>query len=781
MRKITILLAFLLFAGLQVAFAQKTITGKVTSLEDGLGMVGVPVVVKGTTIGTATDINGAFSLSVPADAATLVVSFIGMKTVELPIGSQTVFNVVLEPDMLALGDVVVTALGIQRDKKTLTYASQQVSGAEIMKAKDLNFMSSLSGKTAGLEIKKAASGAGGSTRTVLRGSKSLSGLSEPLYVIDGVPMVNRKGSQAGMWGGVDEGDGLSQINPEDIESISVLKGSNAAVLYGSQGANGVVMINTKKGKEGATAVSISSGTIFENVMVYPELQYKYGAINNAKESWSATPLASYDDKFVEDFFQTGLNLVNNISISGGNNKTTAYFSYGNTTAKGVIPTNTYDKNNVTFKQSTKLLNDKVKISSNVMLTSEKSYNRPANGYYLNTLTGLYFFPRERDFNSFKNEYQVFNVTRNMYLQNWFVADHHQSNPYWILNKEPKTDLAKRAIASVALEYDIAEGLKFQTRANIDYADKSYEQQHAAGSNATNVSANGRWAYKRYSDQLVYSDAILTYQKNFGSISFNGLAGASYQETRYGDGVSVDNGTNSLFYPNEYNFQNLPTNVQVYSTLASKTIKEGVFANAQIGFKEMIFLDLSGRNDWSSTLAGTGNESYFYPSIGISAIISQMVTLPEFITFAKVRASHTTVANEVPFNVIMPQNSVTASGGVSRNTVAPFTDAKPEMLRSVEVGTDWRFFNGRIGLDFTYYNINSQDQFVSLPALAGSGYTSYYVNAGEIINKGVEITVDAEPVSTTDFKWNTSFNFSKNTNTVTELIPEDPAKRIDLGS
>ena len=642
-------------------------------------------------------------------------------------------------------------------------------------------MTGLSGKTSGLEIKKAASGAGGSTRTVLRGNKSLSGLSSPLYVIDGVPMVNRVGSQPGMWGGWDEGDGLSQINPEDIESISVLKGSNAAVLYGSQGANGVVMINTKKGQAGRTDISINSGTIMENVLVYPELQYNYGALNNAKESWSTTPLSSYDDQFVKDFFQTGYNLVNSVSVSGGTDRTTAYFSYGNTASRGVIPTNKYQKNNVTFKQSTKLFNDKITVGSNVMLSDELTNNRPPNGYYLNTLTGLYFFPRERDFNSYKENYQILNEGRNIYLQNWFVADHHQSNPYWILNNQPRTDKAKRVIASATLEYKIAKGLKFQTRASMDYANQTHEQQHAAGSNATNVSTNGRWYFKDYKDQLVYTDGIFTYQNSFGSFSFDGLLGASYQKSTYGLGVQVDNGTNALFYPNEFNMQNLPTNVQVLSTMSSRQIKQGVFANAQIGFKEMIFLDLSGRNDWSSTLAGTGNESYFYPAIGLSAILNQMFALPDFITFAKVRASYTTVANEVPFNVINPMHSVTASGGVSRNTRAPFLDAKPEMLRSLEVGTDWRFLDGRLGFDFTYYNINSQDQFISLPALAGSGFTSFYVNAGEIINKGVEVTLDAEPVSAGDFRWNTNFNFSRNKNIVTELVPEDPGKRIDLGS
>jgi len=761
-------------------FAQVRVSGTVTD-SDGEGLPGVSILQVGTTVGTTTDINGSYTLNVTNANAVLRFTFVGMKTVEQPLNGRTTVNVTMESESIGLEEVVVTALGIARERKTLTYASQQISSVEISKARDINFMSSLSGKTSGLEIKKAASGAGGSTRTVLRGSKSLQGLSEPLYVIDGVPMVNRKGGQPGMWGGWDEGDGISQINQEDIESISVLKGSNAAVLYGSQGANGVVMINTKKGKAGTTDININSGTMFENVMLYPELQYKYGAINNAKESWSTTPLSKYDDKFVKDFFQTGYNLVNSISISGGTDKTTEYFSYGNTTARGVIPTNKYNKNNITFKQSTKLFKDKVRLSSNVMLANENTENRPPNGYYLNPLTGLYFFPRERDFQSFKENYQVWNDARNMFLQNWFVADHHQSNPYWILYKEPRTDLTKRVIASATVEYDIAKGLKFQTRTSIDYAVKTNEQQHAAGSNATNVSPNGRWYYRKYDDQLLYVDGIFTYNKRFGNISFDGLLGASWQKSVYGLGVSVDNGTNALFYPNEFNFQNLPLNVQVLSTLASRAVKQGAFANLQLGFKDMVFLDLSGRNDWSSTLAGTGNESYFYPSIGLSAILNQMLPLPDLITFSKVRASYTTVANEVPFNRINPMHTVTASGGVSRNTVAPFPDAKPEMLRSLEIGTEWRFFEGRFGFDFTYYNINSQDQFISLPALAGSGYTTYYVNAGEIINKGVELTLDAEPVSTSDFRWNTTFNFARNKNIVSELWPDDPGKRVDLGS
>lgn len=793
---ISILLFFVTFSGnlalasdsssmnsVQAEQQKKAIKGKVID-ETGEAIPGVSVLVKGTTVGTITNIDGQYSLEIPANAQSLVFSFVGMTTKEEVIGSSAEINVTLKNESIGVDEVVVTALGIQRDKKTLTYSSQQVSGEEMLKAKDINFMSSLSGKSAGLEIKKSVSGAGGSTRTVLRGSKSLSQLSEPLYVIDGVPMVNRKGGQSGMWGGTDEGDGLSQINSEDIESISILKGSNAAVLYGSQGANGVVIITTKKGKEGKTNVTFSSSTVMESIISTPDLQFTYGSEGGAKESWSYTK-GNYASNYVKDFFQTGSNLVNTLSISGGNNKTTAYFSYGNTTAKGVIPNNEYSKHNVTFQQSTKLLDDKLTIRSNVMLASEKAENRNTAGYYLNPLTGLYFFPRDKDFNSYKENYQVFSASRNMNLQNWFVNDHHQSNPYWLINKQPKTDLTKRVIASVSAEYEFSKKLKFQTRASYDYSEKTYEQKFYAGGNSTNISENGRWSYKKYNDMLMYADGLFTYNDKFGDFSLNGVLGASYQKSVFGDGVSVDNGTNSLLYPNEFYFQNLPTNVQVQSIYDGEVIKEGVFGNAQIGYKEMLFLDLSGRNDWASTLVGTDNgPSYFYPSFGLTGIISQMIDMPSFISFSKVRVSNATVANEVPFNRIAPSNTINSSLGITRNTQAPFTTAKPEMLRTWEVGTDWRFFNGRLGLDFTYYNIKSTDQYLNYTPTASQNvgnYTTFFTNAGEIVNKGVEVILTAVPVKGKEFEWNSSLNFSRNKNTVVELLKDEPEKYIDFGS
>jgi TonB-linked SusC/RagA family outer membrane protein len=754
------------------AVAQHTVTGRVTQSSDGAALPGVSVLVKGTNTGTSTDADGQFAIAVPDNNSTLVLSFIGFTTQEIAVGSQTSVDVSMSEDTQQLSEVVVTALGIQREAKSLSYAQQTVDGSTLVQARDMNILNSLSGRAAGVDIKKSSSGPGGSTKVVLRGNKSMSGGSQPLFVIDGIPMANNVGGQPGMWGGTDQGDGMSQINPDDIESMTVLRGSNAAALYGSQGANGVVLITTKRGQEGTAKVEFNTGITLETVLKKPELQFKYGSKSGTeKESWSTTA-GNYDSDYVDDWFQTGTNVINSLAISGGTAKTNVYFSYGNVSAKGISPTNKYHRNNFTFKQSSKLFNDKVTISSNTMLSAETSRNRMASGYYLNPLTGLYMFPRERDFSTYKNNFETFDETRNLYAMNWFVTDHHQSNPYWIINREPRKDVTNRVISSLDINYDITENLSFSVRGNIDYAIKTFDQRHFATSNTTNVHPNGSWQYQKYTDQLAYTDAILKYNKKAGDFDFNVIAGTSYQKTIYGDGVRVNGDAgNGLFYPNEFHFGNLQTNVQVLSTLSSRLIKQAVFANATIGFKELLYLDVSGRNDWASTLAGTGNDSYFYPSVGLTAIVSEMITMPTFLSFAKLRASYSSVGNEVPFNLVNPGHTINASGGVVRNTTASFNTLKPEMIKSVEVGTNLRFFDDNLGLDFTYYHINSTDQFINLPAPSGSGFTRYYVNAGKIVNKGVEITVDATPIYGNNFTWRTAVNFSKNINEVVETHPD----------
>lgn len=782
MKKRLYLVMVLLFASFASVFAQTKVSGTITDVT-GSSIPGVAVVEKGTTNGTTTDMDGKYSLTVPSDAV-LQFSFVGMLDVEEALNGRSTVNLVMQPDAIGLDEVVVTALGIQRDKRTLTYASQQVNGEELMKARGTNFMENLSGKTAGLEIEKSASGAGGSTRVILRGFKSLGGSSEPLYVIDGIPVMNIKRGQPGMWGGADSGDGLSQLNPDDIESINVLKGLNASILYGSQGANGVVLVTTKSGTAGKALVTLNSTTTFESVLLYPELQFDYGAINGAKESWSTTKGGTkYSEQMMKDFFQTGNNLVNGVTVSGGNNITTAYFSYNNTSAKGIIPNNNYGKNNVSFKQSTKLFDEKLVLGSNVILASELIENRNVAGYYLNPLTGLYNFPRERDWMDYKENYKVFNEARNMDLQNVYVVDHHISNPYWIVNMEPKEEQIKRMIANASADYSFTEHLSLIVRGTYDYVDYKMNQKDAAGSNVTNVSQNGRYVFGDRTDTKAYADALLKYDNTFGKLNVTGFIGGSYTKNKW-SGKGADNGTNNLLYPNVFSTQNYPTNV-VVNEYGGETILQSLYGSVSLGYNDMFYLDLSGRNGWSSTLIGTDDgASYFYPSVGGVVLLSNIFTMPEFISFLKIRGSIAQAAKEVPWNAIRSDNSITnATGGINKSTRQPWTDLKPELITSNELGAEFKLFKGRIGFDFTYYNNSSTNQFlnVDLPPEEKGRYQTKNINVGEIVNKGVEITLDLIPVQNRNITWKTAFNFHKNNNEIIELDPENPNRVIGMGS
>jgi TonB-linked SusC/RagA family outer membrane protein len=777
----------LLLVSLSASAQERTVTGKVTDEKD-QGLPGVSVTVKGSTRGSNADAEGNYSLTAVKDGDILVFSSIGYVKQELGVGSRSVVDVKMVPDASTLEEVVVTALGIQRDKKALTYATQQIGGQELRQAANTNFVDALNGKAAGIDIKVSSSGAGGSTRAVLRGNKSLQGSSEALYVIDGIPMVNNKGGQPGSYGGTDGGDGLSAINPADIESISILRGANASILYGSQGANGVILITTKKGKEGKLSVDFNSSAVLEKVSGLPKFQYRYGSVGG-DYSWTPTGTAdvksdSYQKDYIKDFFQTGATFTNSVAITGGNAKTNVYFSYANISSKGVMPTNTYKKNNFSFRQSTKLLNDKMTISSGVILSSEVSKNRPGAGYYNNPLTGLYLFARDRDFNSYRDNYAVFNEARNMDKMNWYSTEEKQNNPYWELNRDPKLQSYKRLIANVKLSYDIVENLRFDVRANIDYNNVLDDKRYAAGGNSVSVSPNGTWAYAKYTDQSIYSDGILTYTKNLGDFSMTALAGLSYQKNKYFDGMTVNNGTVSLQYPNVFTFANMPYNV-IFNNHPdySNTIKQGAFANLSLGYKDFLFLDLAGRNDWASTLALTGNQSYFYPSIGGSAVISQMLDLPKAISLLKVRASFSQTANEVPYNRVLPLSSIGGAGGpsgiggINRPTQVPFTNLKPEKIVANEYGLETKFFHNKLGLDFTYYNGVSTNQFLELNAPSGSGYTRYYVNAGKIENHGFELTLNADIVRTDRFSWTTAVNASQNKNKIVELITSNPDYQV----
>jgi len=712
-----------------------------------------------TSVGTVTNSNGKFLIVLPDSVKILVFSYIGMIPVELQ--AYNGMRVKLQPNNKQMNEIVITALGITRDKKSLTYSSQSITEEEISKSSDLNIATSLSGNIAGIDVKQSATGNGGSTKIQLRGDKNITSTNQPLFVIDGVPMANYQTSDAyGFYSGRDSGDGLSNINPDDIESMTVLKGANAAALYGSQGSNGVILISTKKGSKGATKITYRSSYGTTNVSELPALQYTYGQTSTGSEtSWGTK--GTYKDN-VKEFFKTGHTLQNSITMSGGSDKTTAYFSYGNVSSTSVMPTNKYSKNNISFRQSTKFLDDKLTVSSNIMLTLESIHNTILSGYYWNPLLGLYNFPRGLDFDYYKNNYQVLDQNRNIMAQNWPILTNSegQMNPYWILNNDENDTKTKRMIANVLLNYKINKGFLLSARGTYDYTNQLYTLEAKATSSSVLVSDNGRYIYSNLNSWQSYGDLMLTYDKNIGQLfNIHMIAGASYQKRVIGDGLSIDSNVYGLSVVNNFTIQNIASLSAFVNAqqMASRLIKESIFGNASVGYKNRIYLDLSGRSDWASSLAFTNNSHYYYPSAGLSLIMSQILNLPSAINFAKVRTSFARVSNEIPSFRTNPTNSVSVNG-VLLNTIVPFTKLQPEMEDNLEMGLEMKFLDNRLDFDASYYQIDSKNQYLQLSAPSGSGYTNFYVNAGHIRTRGLELTANATIIKSRTFEYKTSFNF-----------------------
>ena len=758
---------------------QGTISGTVTSGDDGLALPGVSVVVTGTTVGTITDINGKYSMSVPEASTALTFSFIGMKTQEIALNGRTVIDVVLLPSVFGVGEVVVTALGIEKKARGLTYSTQQVKGDELTRTKDVNMINSLAGKSAGVVITKSASGVGGSSKVTIRGNRSASGNNQPLYVIDGIPMYNGSAAQPATTiggnndaGSRDAGDGIGNINPDDIESINILKGASASALYGSQAANGVIVIVTKKGKAGRTSIDFNSSTVFENVILLPKLQDSYGMSDGGYSWGTKSGKAGHDPK---EYFQGGLTAINSIGISSGGEKMQTYFSYANTSAKGVVPDNKLSKHNFNFRETAKLYNDKITLDASVNLINQKVNNRPTpGGYYFNPLVGLYRFPRGEDITPYQSNFELYNQDRNLMAQNWHKdPDTWEQNPWWLTHRVPSEDIRNRIISSVTAKIDFTDYLNLQARGNVDFTSDKYEQNIYATTTPALSASNGNGRFIMFDNQvtLLYSDLLLNFNKDFNDISVVATLGTSINHSMI-QSTLLDSRDDGLEIANVFTLGNM-LGVGYLEETKGRVQNQSVFGTAQIGYKNYLFLDVTGRNDWSSTLAYTESMKggFFYPSVGLTAIITDMVELPSAISFGKVRGSFSSVGNSIPSFLSYPTHTMGAGGSLIFNAEAPFDNLKPEISSSVELGTEWRFLNNKITFDFTWYKTNTENQFFRLPAPAGSGYSWYYVNAGNIENKGYEIVLGLHPIVDGNFKWKNYFNFATNKNTVIELHPD----------
>ncbi len=757
------------------------VTGVVYDVQ-GEAIAGVNIIEKGTMNGVTTDREGKFSLEVDLHG-TLIVSFVGYRTQIIPIDGRTDLVITLEHDYILLDDVIVTALGLKKKESALSYAALQVDKDELVRVKDPNIIVALMGKVAGMQVNRSSSGMGGSVKVVMRGSRSVAGNNQPLYVIDGVPMLNESSEQpytaiggTADAGNRDAGDGISNLNPEDIESVSILKGAPAAALYGTQAANGVILITTKKGSVGKQEVSFTSSVVFDKAMMLPKLQNHYG-MSDEIESWGERENITTGNP-IPSFFRTGVTAIHSLSFMTGNERVQTYFSYANTTGKGILENHKLSKHNINLRETATFYEGRLKIDGNVNLLSQHVKNRPVpGGFYMNPLVGLYRFPRGMDITEYKEHFEVWNEERHLNVQNWHApTEDFEQNPYWIQERITSRDQRIRAIASLALNLKITNCFSVQARGNVDYVNDKFRQKYYASTAPALAGDNGCYIDSGNEQVQTYGDVIGTYKGKFNDFSLDVSLGASINRKKVNE-LRYDSKTASLKFANVFNIANINMNTSAYISEQIDAVREmqSLFVTVQVGFRDYLFLDVSARNDWSSTLAYTTKESrgFFYPSVGLSWLVNRVLKLPEQVTSGKVRATWSKVGNDIPLYITNPVAHVLAGGGIQASDAAPFEEMKPEMSLSIEVGTEWKFFGSRLHVDFTYYQIHTKNQFFKLPAKDGDEYAYRYVNAGNIQNTGVELMIEGTPVEIKHFSWKTGINYAFNKNKVVRLHAELP--------
>jgi TonB-linked SusC/RagA family outer membrane protein len=746
--------------------------GQVVANTDGSPLIGASVVEKGTSNGTVTDVDGNFSINVSKVPATLVVSYIGYTTTEVAYGGGAQALTVRLGEGAQLQEVVITALGIERSRKNITYAVQELSGDAVRTTRDANFVNTLNGKVAGLQVTTNAGGPGGAARIVLRGNRSVSGSNNALIVVDGVPIDNSNRGQVGNdFGGYNSIDGVSSINPADIENISFLKGGAAAALYGSRGANGVMLITTKKGREGRLSVDLTSGVNMETPTLLPSLQNTYGQGNGGTSntvssgSWGGKT-TTYPDN-IADFFRTGVSLNNSIGITGGTEKTQAYFSFTNNRDQGIIPNNNLNRNTFNLRISQKMGN---RLSADVKATVVQQFieNKVKVGEESGIVQNLYKIPRSvnlADYEQFEdaNGNPTYWTTSSIYM-----------NPYWTLNRVPNDDSRDRVTFLGTLTYDLTNRIKLTGRASLD---KSNDLLSFKFYNNTLLFAGPGGTYQEGSGYFEENnfDLFLNGYENLGeNLRLDFLLGTALNQ-REGKYTFVN--ANGLLVPNKFS-TDFGRNVSTSSSLSQRE-QQSVFGTVSLAYKSFLIFDASARNDWSSTLPAP--HAFFYPSAGASLILSDMVTLPEFFSFAKLRGTWSQVGNDAdPYRL---QNTFAVQQGGSNGFIAldptkNIPDLKPELTTSIEFGADVRMLNGRLGLDVTYYKTNSINQLFLVPLPAPSGFSQEYINAGNIQNKGIEAMLNWRVKENENFGYSTTINFARNVNDVIEL--SDRTKTVFLG-
>lgn len=752
---------------------ERTITGQVLDTK-GEPLIGVSILVKGTTDGAITDLDGNYKIMTKNDNPVIIYSYIGYKTQEVPLKGQTSINITMLDDTQVIDEVVVTALGIKRSEKALSYNVTQVDAESALAVKDANFINSLNGKVAGLNINSSSSGIGGASKVVMRGSRGIEQSSNALYVIDGIPMYNLSAS-----GGSEEmqsqgsTEAIADINPDDIESMSVLSGAAAAALYGSNASNGAIVITTKKGKVGRVSLTVSSNTEMLSPFIMPKFQNRYGT-SGTDASWgrklNAANYYGYDPK--SDYFQTGLIGTESVTLSTGTEHNQTYLSTAVVNSRGIIPNNKYDRYNFTFRNTTVFLEDKMKLDIGAQYIMQKDRNMINQGIYANPLSSAYLFPRGNDWKDYEM-YERYNLERNMYIQYWPQGggSFRLQNPYWINYRNLRENDKDRYMLSAALSYDILSWLNVAGRVRVDNTYNTYTQKYYASTIATIAEGeNGFYGVTNTRDKQTYADILLNINKTFGedwSITAN--IGASYSDNR-SEALAVSGPIAANGLPNFFTVAQLEKETGRREETGYREQTQSIFASAEVGYRSTYYLTLTGRNDWPSQLAGPNSKqtSFFYPSVGTSIVLSELFKLPESISYLKLRASWASVG--LPFGRFLAYPTFSwnnSTGAYSSQSAYPLYNLKPERTDSWEVGLTARFLKN-FNLDVSFYNTKTYNQTMDAKLSPTGGYSTFYAQTGNVRNRGVELSLGYKN-TWNKFTWSSNYTFSANKNKILSLI------------
>ena len=768
--------------------------------ETGYPVIGAGVLIQGTTTGASTDLDGKFSFVLPEgmEDRNLEITCLGYASQVFPIGSRRVFDVTLQTDAIMMEGTVVTALGIRRAEKALSYNVQEIDSEELLANKDANFVNSLNGKVAGLVINASSSGVGGASKVVMRGQKSIEQSSNALYVIDGVPMYTMAKEGGTEFSSQGTTDPVADINPEDIESMTVLTGAAAAALYGSDAANGAIVITTKQGQAGKTSITISSNTEVSMPFVLPRFQNTYGTGNLQNSagsdyySWGQkmndSNRMSYDPG--RDYYQMGVTGTESVSFSTGTDKNQLYLSAAAVNSRGIVPNNKYDRYNFTFRNTTSFLNDKMKFDIGASYILQDDRNMTNQGTYSNPIVGAYLFPRGNDWEAVRM-FERWDMSRNLYTQYWPVgaAGLNMQNPYWINYRNLRENKKDRYMLNAGLSYQILDWLNISGRIRIDNSANKYTEKYYASTDntITDLSNRGLYSVQETSDKQIYGDVLLNVNKTWTDWSLQATAGASFTDMRsdllqvrgpISDG-SIAGEKAGL--ANVFNVMNLSQSRTSRLQSGWREQTQSVFASAEVGFKGIYYLTLTGRSDWPSQLAGpnSSQKAFFYPSIGASIVVSDLIgNMPEELEYLKVRGSYASVGVAFERFIANPQYSWNSNNSSwNTQTQYPLYNLKPERTSSWEVGLTMRFLK-YFSLDATYYHALTSNQTFDPKISVGSGWSNMYVQSGSVLNNGVELALGFDNTWGI-FNWNSNFTFSTNHNKILSLADDIVVEGVHL--